>query len=113
MDDRMWRARRGSGRRIFVAWLPAIAWAGLIFAFSAQPNLRFVPDAGLDFLVMDSIFLQSDGVSTEVSTVQCPGRCWCLAAASLDAFADRAAPTRTAKLAAFQEADDLYGCAEE
>jgi VanZ family protein len=34
-----------------VAWLPAIAWAGLIFAFSAQPNLRFAPDAGLDFLI--------------------------------------------------------------
>ena len=38
-------------RRLLAAWLPAIAWAGLIFAFSAQPNLRFVPDAGLDFLV--------------------------------------------------------------
>jgi len=47
----MWRARRGSGRRVFVTWLPAIAWAGLIFAFSAQPDLRFVPDAGLDFVV--------------------------------------------------------------
>ena len=34
-----------------VAWAPAIAWAGLIFAFSAQPNLRFAPDAALDFLV--------------------------------------------------------------
>jgi VanZ family protein len=34
-----------------VAWLPVIAWAGLIFAFSAQPNLRFVPDQTLDFLV--------------------------------------------------------------
>ena len=34
-----------------VAWFPAIGWAGLIFALSAQPNLRFVPDAGLDFLV--------------------------------------------------------------
>ena len=33
------------------AWLPVIAWALLIFAFSAQPNLRFVPDAGLDFVV--------------------------------------------------------------
>ncbi len=33
------------------AWLPVIGWAVLIFAFSAQPNLRFVPDAGLDFLV--------------------------------------------------------------
>ena len=38
-------------RPLLFAWLPAIAWAGLIFAFSAQPNLRFVPDAGLDFLV--------------------------------------------------------------
>ena len=34
-----------------MAWLPAIAWAGVIFAFSAQPNLRLLPDAGLDFLV--------------------------------------------------------------
>jgi VanZ family protein len=30
---------------------PAIAWAGLIFAFSARPNLWFAPDEGLDFLV--------------------------------------------------------------
>jgi VanZ family protein len=47
------RARRApfSGRRSIAAWLPAVAWAGLIFAFSAQPNLRFVPDEGLDFLV--------------------------------------------------------------
>ena len=44
------RALPGSGRRV-LAWLPAIAWAGLIFALSAQPNLRFVPDAGLDFFV--------------------------------------------------------------
>jgi len=40
-----------SARRALAAWLPAVAWAGLIFAFSAQPNLRFVPDDGLDFLV--------------------------------------------------------------
>ena len=44
----------GSRRGVFVAWLPAIAWAGLIFAFSAQPNLRFVPDQGVDFLVRKS-----------------------------------------------------------
>jgi VanZ family protein len=41
----------GRSRAIIVSWLPAIAWAGVIFAFSAQPNLRFVPDAGLDFIV--------------------------------------------------------------
>ena len=34
-----------------MAWLPVVAWAGVIFAFSAQPNLRFVQDQGLDFLV--------------------------------------------------------------
>ena len=34
-----------------MAWLPVIALAGVIFAFSAQPNLRFVQDQGLDFLV--------------------------------------------------------------
>jgi VanZ family protein len=39
------------GLRAVIWWLPAIAWAGVIFAFSAQPNLRFFPDAGLDFLV--------------------------------------------------------------
>jgi len=42
---------RANRRRALAAWLPAVAWAGLIFAFSAQPNLRFVPDEGLDFLV--------------------------------------------------------------
>jgi len=46
----MRRTLRGSGQPL-VAWLPAIVWAGLIFVFSAQPNLRFVPDEGLDFLV--------------------------------------------------------------
>ncbi len=34
-----------------LAWLPVLAWAFLIFAFSAQSDLRFVPDAGLDFVV--------------------------------------------------------------
>ena len=38
-------------RPLLFGWLPAIAWAGLIFAFSAQPNLRFVPDEGLDFVI--------------------------------------------------------------
>ena len=46
----MWRVLRGSGRSL-LAWAPAIAWAGLIFAFPAQPDLRFAPDEALDFLV--------------------------------------------------------------
>lgn len=38
-------------KRSVAAWLPALAWAGLIFAFSAQANLTFFPDQGLDFVV--------------------------------------------------------------
>lgn len=33
------------------AWAPVIAWAALIFWLSAQPNLRFEQDPGLDFVV--------------------------------------------------------------
>jgi VanZ family protein len=50
MDERMGRALRGSGRPL-VAWAPAIAWAAVIFVLSAQPDLRFAPDEGLDFVV--------------------------------------------------------------
>jgi VanZ family protein len=49
VSDR-WRALLRPGGRV-AAWLPVIGWALLIFAFSAQPNLRFLPDAGLDFVV--------------------------------------------------------------
>jgi len=38
-------------RLLFSGWLPVVAWAGLIFILSSQPNLRFVPDAALDFVV--------------------------------------------------------------
>ena len=34
-----------------LAWLPVLAWAGLIFAFSAQPDLRFLEDAFFDLVV--------------------------------------------------------------
>jgi VanZ family protein len=40
---------RGTGS--VLAWVPAIAWAGLIFVFSAQPDLRFVPDENVDFII--------------------------------------------------------------
>jgi hypothetical protein len=47
--------RAGSGRsrslHRAVTWGPVLAWAGLIFWFSAQPNLRVAPDEGLDFIV--------------------------------------------------------------
>ena len=39
-------------RPLLSAWVPVAGWAALIFAFSAQPDLTFVPDdAGLDFVV--------------------------------------------------------------
>jgi VanZ family protein len=38
-------------RTVLLAWLPVLAWAGLIFAFSAQSDLRFLPDQRLDFVV--------------------------------------------------------------
>jgi VanZ family protein len=35
--------------RLVAAWLPVLVWAGLIFAFSAQASLTFLPDQALDF----------------------------------------------------------------
>src|SRR5450759_4788953 len=61
MSERMWRTPRGSGRPV-LAWLPAIAWAGLIVAFSAQPNLRFAPEEGLDFLVRKAGHMVAFGI---------------------------------------------------
>jgi VanZ family protein len=33
------------------AWLPAFAWAGLIFVLSSQPGLRISPDDALDLVL--------------------------------------------------------------
>ena len=38
-------------RRWAVSWLPVIAWAVLIFAFSSRSDLRFLPDDVLDFVL--------------------------------------------------------------
>jgi VanZ family protein len=32
-------------------WLPVLVWAGIIFAFSAMPNLRFAESDVVDFVV--------------------------------------------------------------
>jgi VanZ family protein len=40
-----------SMRPWFLAWLPVLGWAGLIFWFSSQPDLRIAPDATVDFVV--------------------------------------------------------------
>ena len=51
MGDSEARPATRLNKRSLAAWLAAVAWAGLIFAFSAQANLRFVPDEGLDFAI--------------------------------------------------------------
>jgi VanZ family protein len=40
-----------SRRAVALFWLPVIIWAGVIFAFSATPDLRFVRSDVLDFVV--------------------------------------------------------------
>lgn len=40
-----------SARSGLILWLPVLAWATLIFWFSAQPDFRFVPDQVLDLVV--------------------------------------------------------------
>jgi VanZ family protein len=40
-----------SHRRWALAWAQVVAWAGLIFLASAQPDLTFAPDPVLDFVV--------------------------------------------------------------
>ncbi len=40
-----------SRRTRALLWLPVLVWAGVIFAFSATPNLRFAQAADVDFVV--------------------------------------------------------------
>ena len=40
-----------SRRDVALAWAPAVAWAAGIFLLSAQPGLRFAPDASVDLIV--------------------------------------------------------------
>ena len=37
--------------RTALLWLPVVVWAGVIFAFSATPNLRVAQAADLDFVI--------------------------------------------------------------
>ena len=43
-------AKDRPGRRVR-RWLPTVIWALVIFALSAQPDLRFAPDQGADFVI--------------------------------------------------------------
>jgi VanZ family protein len=43
--------RSASRRTRALVWLPVLIWAGVIFVFSATPNLRFAEVADVDFVV--------------------------------------------------------------
>jgi VanZ family protein len=43
-------------------WLPVVLWAGLIFAFSTRPNLRFVQADDVDFVVRKAGHMFAFGV---------------------------------------------------
>jgi VanZ family protein len=99
MDERTPRPAHALGP-LLSGWLPAVAWAGLIFAFSAQPNLRFVPDEGLDFLVRKAGHIAAFGILAlllwrAVGTTTAWRRpwAWALALAVLYAITDEYAVT--------------------
>ena len=43
-------------------WLPVLVWAGIIFALSATPNLRFVQGVDLDFVVRKAGHMAAFGI---------------------------------------------------
>lgn len=55
-------AGAGPLRRLTLEWGPVLLWAGLIFWFSAQPNLRFAEEQGLDFIVRKAGHMAAFGV---------------------------------------------------
>ena len=51
-----------SAGRIARFWLPVLVWAGIIFALSATPNLRFAQAADLDFVVRKAGHMAAFGI---------------------------------------------------
>jgi VanZ family protein len=45
-----------------LVWLPVVAWAGFIFVLSATPNLRFVEQDSIDFIVRKSGHMAAFGI---------------------------------------------------
>jgi VanZ family protein len=63
MDERRLRPAHAL-RPLLFGWLPAITWAGLIFALSAQPNQRFAPDARMGFVTRKAGYTAVFGILT-------------------------------------------------
>ena len=51
-----------SAGRIARFWLPVLVWAGIIFALSATPNLRFAQAVDLDFVVRKAGHMAAFGI---------------------------------------------------
>ena len=43
-------------------WFPVVAWAALIFALSAQPDLRLAQDAVMDFVIRKTAHMAIFGI---------------------------------------------------
>jgi VanZ family protein len=52
----------GSRRERLLPWLLVLAWAGLIFVFSATPNLKVLPGSDLDLAVRKAGHMMVFGV---------------------------------------------------
>jgi VanZ family protein len=48
--------------RLMLAWLPAVAWAGVIFALSATPNLRVAESEVVDLIVRKAGHMAEFGI---------------------------------------------------
>lgn len=58
----MRRLRATAPVRLVLAWLPAVAWAGVIFALSATPNLRVAESDVVDLIVRKAGHMTEFGV---------------------------------------------------
>jgi VanZ family protein len=56
---RFWDA---DAMRLGLAWVLVVVWAGLIFTFSATPNLRFVQADAIDFVVRKAGHMAAFGI---------------------------------------------------
>jgi hypothetical protein len=59
--DRRRAIERGAPALLW-QWLPVVVWAGVIFAFSTRPNLRFVQADDVDFVVRKAGHMFAFGV---------------------------------------------------
>jgi hypothetical protein len=62
LPERVRRSWDADPVRLGLAWVLVVAWAGLIFALSATPNLRFVQADAIDFVVRKAGHMAAFGI---------------------------------------------------